>query len=73
MVCWMQMEVYQFEIRGHQVEMTFRKGYLAYTFERGGKTYGKKIKLDSRGVMPIVAATTLFVDDIYNTLTALEK
>jgi len=52
--------------------MTFKKGYVAYTFEKDGKSYGQKIKIPSRGVMDIVSVASLLVINAFETLEALE-
>lgn len=73
MVLYMQMDVYSFVVRNINVDMTFRKGYLAYVFEKDGKSYGKKMKVPGRAVMDLVSVLTLFIVDIYDTIEALEK
>ena len=64
------MEIYSFEYKGQQIDITFRKGYLAYTFEKDGKPYGSKLKLPSRGVMDITACASLL---IINAIESLEQ
>lgn len=53
--------------------MTFKKGFVAYTFERDGKSYGQKIKVPSRGVMDIISVASLLIINAYETIEALEK
>ena len=33
------MEIYSFTVRGIQIDMTFKKGFVAYTFEKDGKSF----------------------------------
>jgi hypothetical protein len=55
------MEIYSFSHKDVQIDFTFKKGFVLYTFNKDGKPYGNKIKLPSRGVMDIVSATALLV------------
>lgn len=66
------MEIYSFEICGKQVDFTFKKGFIAYTFEHNGKSYGNKIKVPSRGVMDIASAVILATVSIYESITNLK-
>jgi hypothetical protein len=67
------MEVYSFTIKNHQVDMTFKKGFVAYTFEKDGKSYGQKVKVPSRGVMDIISVASLLIINAVETIEALEK
>ena len=53
--------------------MTFRKGFIAYTFEKDGQSYGQKIKVPSRGVMDIVSVASLLIINAAETIEALNK
>ncbi len=66
------MKIYTFTIKGRDVEMTFRKGNLAYTFERDGKTYGYKVELKNKKTMDIVAATSLLIINAIETIELLD-
>ncbi len=66
------MEIYSFTVRDTQVDFTFKKGFIAYTFEIGGKSYGNKIKVPSRGVMDIASAVILATISIYESINNLK-
>jgi hypothetical protein len=66
------MEVFSFTIKDQQVDMTFRKGFIAYTFEKDGKTYGSKMKLPSRAVMDIFSVAALLITQAYETIESLQ-
>jgi hypothetical protein len=68
----MVMEIFSFDIKNHQVDFTFKKGFIAYTFEHDGKSYGNKIKVPSRGVMDIASAVILATVSICESLDNLK-
>ena len=65
------MEIFSFEIKNHQVDFTFKKGFISYTFEHYHKSYGNKIKIPSRGVMDIASAVILATVSICESLDKL--
>lgn len=67
------MEIYSFTLKNTQIDMTFKKGFVAYTFEKDGKTYGQKVKVPSRGVMDILSTASLLIINAYESIEALEK
>lgn len=54
------------------MDFSFNKGFIAYTFEHEGKTYGQKIKLPSRGVMDIASAVILLTTNICESIDNLK-
>lgn len=66
------MEIFSFTIKDHQVDFTFKKGFIAYTFEHNGESYGGKIKVPSRGVMDIASAVILATVSIYESVDNLK-
>lgn len=67
------MEIFSFNINNHTVDFTFKKGFIMYTFEHDGKSYGNKIKVPSRGVMDITSAVVLATVSIYESINSLPK
>jgi len=66
------MEIFSFEIKGQQVDMTFKKGFIAFTFEKDGKSYGAKMKVPSRGVMDIFSVASLLIINAVETIESLK-
>lgn len=66
------MNISTFTIGGLDVDMTFNKNAIAYTFEQDGKHYGYKIDLPSKKVMDIVAATVLLLTNALETKAAVD-
>ena len=50
---------------------TLKKGFVAYTFEKDGKSYGSKVKVPSRGVMDIISVSALLIINAYETIESL--
>ncbi len=53
--------------------MTFKKGFIAYTFNYDGKSYGSKVKLESRGVMDIMSVASLLIIQAIETIELVTK
>ena len=66
------MDIYSFEVRGQQIDMTFKNGYVAMTFEKDGQSYGHKVKVEKRGVMDIVAISALLITNAVDSLDKLQ-
>ena len=67
----MTNEVSLFEYKGTEVSVIYRNGFLGYTFEKDGKTYGNKVKLEGKSVQAISSvAFLLFLNlaDTYETV-----
>lgn len=67
------MDIYSFQVKGVQVDVTFKKGFIAYTFELDGKSYGQKIKLSNRSTMEAVSATALLIINASDSIEALKN
>ena len=52
--------------------MTFKKGFIAFTFEKDGKSYGAKMKVPSRGVMDIFSVASLLIINAVETIESLK-
>lgn len=55
-----------------EIEMTFDRGKLAYTFERMGKRYGNAVKLEKRNVLSIAAASLQLFANALSTRDAVD-
>lgn len=66
-------KVNTFTLEGQDIEMLFQNGFLAYSFEFKGKTYGQKVKLKSKSVEDISSATFLLIENAISTLKELNK
>ena len=62
-----------FSLEGFDVEMLYKNGFLAYTFEFNGKPYGQKVKLKSRKVEDVASATFLLLENALSTHKQLEN
>jgi len=67
------MDIYSFQVKGTQIDITFKKGFIAYAFELEGKSYGQKIRLTNRSTMEAVSATALLIINSFETMEALKK
>lgn len=59
-----------FTLKGKDIDLLYHNGFLAYSFEHEGKSYGNKVKLASRKVVDVSAATFLLLE---NALESLEN
>lgn len=72
------MEIYSFPVKGYDVDMTLREGFLAYTFQRKNpktkenESFGHKIKVGTEP-MELVSAASLLVINAYDSIEALDK
>ena len=65
------MKISTFTFRGKDIEMTYSKKNLAYTFEHDGNHYGYKIQLTGRSVMDVASATFLLLQNAIESMDAL--
>jgi len=56
-----------FTLKGIEIDILFNNGFLGYTFTLKGKTYGQKVKIKSRKVADITAATFLLIENALST------
>lgn len=66
-------KISQFDYKGTEVSILTRNGFIGYTFEKDGKTYGNKIKLEKRDIQSIASVTFLLFLSFIETLEAVEK
>lgn len=59
-----------FTLKGIDIDVLFNNGFLGYTFTYKGASYGQKVKVRSRKVVDITAATFLLIE---NALSTYEK
>ena len=58
---------------GLEIELYYRKGQLAYSFDFEGKPYGTKITLPSRTVVDIASACLILFTNAEETYKELQK
>ena len=66
-------KVSQFDYKGTEISIIVRNGFVGYTFEKDGKTYGNKVKLEKRDVQSIASVMFLLFLSFIETLEAVEK
>lgn len=49
------MQISQFEFKDTDVDLTYQNGYIAYTFEKEGETYGGRVKPPSKKHMDLIS------------------
>lgn len=62
----------QFTYKEVDVNLIFRNGMIGYTFEKDGKTFGQKVKPESKSVHDVMSATFLIVQNFIETLEATQ-
>jgi len=62
-----------FSLEGQDIEILYKNGFLAYTFEFDNKPYGQKVKVKSRSVMDITSATFLLLENALSTIKQLKN
>lgn len=73
------MQIYSFQIKGYDVDMTFNEGFVAYTFQRENpetkekESFGIKVKPPSTDPIDMFAAAVQLVINAYDTIEALDK
>jgi hypothetical protein len=61
-----------FTLNGHDIDMLYNQGKLAYTFEHEGKSYGQKVEVPSRSILDIASATFVLFQSALETLEAVK-
>lgn len=69
----MANEVSLFEYKGQEISVIYRNGFLGYTFEKDGKTYGNKVKLEKRDVQSISSVAFLLFLSFIETHESVQK
>jgi hypothetical protein len=67
------MKISTFTLNGIDIDLTYRKGALAYTFNVNDNSYGYKIDLKKKGVMDVASATFLLLTNALETYEAVKK
>lgn len=62
-----------FEYKGTEINVIIKNGFLGYTFEKDGKTYGNKVKLEKRDTQHIASVAFLLVLNLVETYEAVQK
>lgn len=62
-----------FEYKGMEVNVIAKNGFLGYTFEKDGKTYGNKVKLEKKDVQSIASIAFLLFLNFVETYDAVQK
>lgn len=62
-----------FTLEGNDIEILYKNGFLAYSFEYKKKPYGQKVKVKSKSVMDITSATFLLIENAMETYKQLKK
>lgn len=62
-----------FTFRDKEVNMLYKKGSLAYSFEHDGKSYGLSVKPQSKSVIDIASATFQLLQNCVETIDRLDK
>lgn len=75
----MFVQIYSFEFKGYDIDMTFNEGFVAYTFQRLNKktkemeSFGYKTKPPSHEPIDMFVAATLLVMNAVETIEGLDK
>jgi hypothetical protein len=62
-----------FNFKDQEVAILYRNGELGYTFEVDGKSYGNRVKVQSKSVQDIASATFLLFTSFVDTLEAVKQ
>ncbi len=62
-----------FEYKGTEISVIYRNGFLGYTFEKDGKTYGNKVKVESKKVQDISSVAFLLFLSFIETYETVQK
>lgn len=69
----MNNQISTFTLKERDIDVTFRNGKLAYTFQHAGKNYGGAVNLDSKKQIDIINATFLLLINALETIEALNN
>ena len=62
-----------FTLEGLDIDILYNNGFLAYTIQYEGKTYGQKIKVKSKRIVDITTATFLLIENALSTHKQLKN
>jgi len=66
-------KIYTFTLKGFEVDLLYRNGKLAYSFQKDGSTYGIKVELKSKSIMDIAGATFQLITNAIETIEKLNE
>jgi hypothetical protein len=67
------MQISQFTFKDTDVDLTYLNGWIAYTFEKNGKTYGGKVKVETKKHMDIISYAFNLALNLLETYEALNN
>jgi hypothetical protein len=67
------MKISTITIGDFDIEITYNKGKLAYTFEYDGQSYGQATKLESKDVLTIASTVAVLIVNAIETRKELCK
>lgn len=62
-----------FDYKGTEISVIHRNGFLGYTFEKDGKTYGNKVKVESKSVQNVSSVAFLLFLSFIETYEAVQS
>ncbi len=62
-----------FSYKEVEVSVIYRNGFLGYTFEKDGKTFGNKVKLEKKDIQSIASIAFLLFLSFIETYEAVLK
>lgn len=62
-----------FDYKGTEVSVIYRNGFLGYTFEKDGKTYGNKVKMEGKSIQHISSVAFLLFLSFIETYDDVQK
>jgi len=65
--------VLQYQMLGVEVNVSLDNGRLAYTFERGGKSYGNTIKVESALPADVISAAFLLAANAAESINGFDS
>lgn len=62
-----------FQYKETEINVIYRNGFLSYTFEKDGKTFGNKIKLEKKDIQSVSSVAFLLFLNFAETYEAAQK
>lgn len=66
-------QIHTFTIEDLNIDFLFQNGFLGYSFEYEGNPYGQKVRLKTRKVADVSAATFLLIENALATYKKTKK
>lgn len=67
------MQISQFTYKDTNVDLTYNNGWIAYTFEKNHKTYGGRIKIETKKHMDLISYAFNLAINLLETYEALNN